>query len=199
MRDTLFTLGLMVAIFLGLAAQEFIPPLSIAEGARVYLAPVFFCYGACSLPFPSMLALAVTAGFLGDFTALQIVERANTSSDIYAVHTLAASVEIPAGWSILLFVAIGLICQGMRPLVLRGRWWIPALMSAGTTIVYLALQFAMITMRRIEESGLFWSEVVAWRIVAPGVIAFLLALLLTLAVMLVEGVAHGGRRPLRDF
>jgi hypothetical protein len=199
MRDTLFTLGLMLAIFLGIVAQYFIPPLSMAEGARWYFAPIFFCYGACTLPFPSMIALAFTAGFLSDFNSLQIVERVNASSDAYAVHTLVASVEIPPGWSILLFVAVGLICQGLRPLVLRGHWWLPALTSAGATVLYLALQFGMITMRRFESGGLYWSEVVAWRILAPAVIALVLTLALTLVVMFVDGVRDGGRRSLREF
>jgi hypothetical protein len=146
-----------------------------------------------------MIVLALTAGFLSDFMSLQIVERITTSSDLYAVHAMAASVEIPAGWSILLFVGFGLICQGLRPLVLRGQWWLPALMSAGTTIAYLALQFLMITMRRFDEGGLFWSETVAWRILAPGLIAFVFTMILVLAVMIVDGAIFGSRRPLREF
>jgi hypothetical protein len=189
----------VVAIFLGFVIQEFIPPIWSAEGARVYLAPVFFCYGACVLPFSCMIVLALVAGFFSDFTTLQIVEKSAASNDLEAIHHVASSVEISAGWSILLFVAFGLICQGLRPLVLRGQWWIPALMSAATTIIYLAMQFIMITMRRFDEGGLFWSEAVAWRILVPGLIASLLTLLLVLVVMLVDGALFAGRRPLREF
>lgn len=196
MRDTLFTIGLAVAIFLGFVIQEFIPPLWIADGARVILAPVFFCYGACMLPFASMVVLALVAGFLSDFNALQIVDGVAASSDLNVLP--APSVEIPAGWSILLFVGLGLICQGLRPLVLRGQWWLPALMSAGTTVVYLGLQFALITMRRFEQGGFFWSEAVAWRILAPALLAFLLTMILVMIVMIVDGVT-GGRRLSRDF
>jgi hypothetical protein len=151
------------------------------------------------LPFPCMIVLALVAGFFSDFTTLQIVERVVTSNDLATVHATAASVEIPAGWSILLFVGFGLICQGLRPLVLRGQWWLPALISAVTTVVYLGLQFLMITMRRFDEDGLFWSEAVAWRILAPGAIAFLLTMILVLVEMIVDGAIYGGRRPLRDF
>ncbi len=196
MRETLFTIGLVLATAAGFVVQEFIPPLWIADGARVILAPVFFCYGACTLPFVSMLVLALAAGFLSDFTTLQIVDGAATSTDLNAMP--APLVEIPAGWSILLFVALGLICQGLRPLVLRGQWWLPALMSAGTTAIYLGLQFTMITARRFELDGLFWSDAVAWRIVAPAMIAFLLTMILVMVVMIIDGTLRG-RRPLRDF
>jgi hypothetical protein len=199
MKDALFTFGFAVAIFLGFAVQEFIPPLWIAGGARVYLAPVFFCYAACTLSFPCMIVLALLAGFLSDFTTLQIVQQAAAATDLETVRSTIASVEISAGWSILLFVAFGLICQGFRPLVLRGQWWLPALMSAGLTIVQLGLQFLVITIRRFEEDGLFWSETVAWRIFAPGLVALLLSLVLLLIVTLVENLIDGDRRHLRDY
>ncbi|MGH8047605.1 MAG: hypothetical protein ACREKL_10185 [Chthoniobacterales bacterium] len=199
MKDVLVTLGLAVAIFLGFVIEEFIPPLSIVDGARVYLAPVFFCYGACVLPFPSMIVLALLAGFLVDFSTLQVVWHAAPTQDFDTVHNMAASVEISPGWSILLFVAFGLICQGFRPLVLRGHWWLPALMSAALTVVQLGLQFGVITIRRFEEGGLFWSETVAWRIFAPGLVALLLSLVLFLIVTVAENIFYGDRRPLRDY
>ncbi|MDD5199677.1 MAG: hypothetical protein PHC88_07715 [Terrimicrobiaceae bacterium] len=199
MKDALLTLALAVAIFLGFVAQEFIPPIEIAKGARVLLAPVFFCFGACTLPFPAMLALALLTGFLSDFTALQIVHRSVEASDLDTLQSLAGAVELSAGWSILFFVAFGLICQGLRPLVLRGHWWLPPLMSAVTTIAYLALQFAMLTMRRFDTGGLFWSDAVMWRILAPGAIALVLTLALVLASALGANHWIDERRSVRDF
>ncbi|HEY8900448.1 MAG TPA: hypothetical protein VIM61_08545 [Chthoniobacterales bacterium] len=199
MRDTLVTLGLAVAIFASFIVQEFIPPLQSAEGARVLIAPALFCYGACVLPFPSMLVLALITGFLSDFTALQIVHRSVEMSDFDTIQTVAGAVELSAGWSILLFVASGLICQGLRSLVLRGHWWLPPLMSAVTTLVYLGLQFGMITMRRFDSGGLFWSEAVAWRIAAPAVIALGLTLVLMLGSLLFATFVPGDRRSLREY
>ena len=199
MKDALTTLCLAVAIFLGIAVQEFIPPIWAAGGARIYLAPVFFCYGACVLPFWSMIVLAFVAGFFSDFTSMQVVQQLSTSNDSDMLHAMASTIEISPGWSILLFVSAGLICQGVRTLVLRGHWWLPALMSAATTIAYLGLQFLMITIRRFGDGGFFWSETVAWRILAPGVIASLLTMILVLVVMVVDGALFAGRRPLRDF
>ena len=199
MRDTLITLGLAVAIFVGFVVQEFIPPLKSAEGARVLLAPTLFCFGACLLPFPSMIVLALIAGFLSDFTALQIVHRTVEMTDLDSIQSVAGTVELSAGWSILLYVASGLICQGLRSLVLRGHWWLPPLMSAATTLVYLGLQFGMITMRRFDTGGLFWSETVAWRILAPTAIALILTLVLMLGSLLFSNFLGADRRTLREY
>lgn len=198
MKNVIITAALAVAIFLSFVIQEFIPALQVAEGARVLLAPVFFCYGACVLPFPAMIVLAFLTGFLSDFTALQVVHHNADAADLDTLQRIVGSVELSAGWSILLFVASGLICQGLRSLVLRGHWWLPPLMSAVTVIFYLALQFAMLTMRRFETGGLYFSEVVAWRIIAPGLIAAALTLALVLAATLGSGwIAE--RRGLRDY
>jgi len=201
MRIALTTLALAVAIFLGFVIQEFVPPMAFAAGARLFLAPVFFCYGACVLPYPLMLVLAIETGFFADFHALQIVPPVvmPTDMDGGALAPNIGSVEIAPGWSILLFVAIGSICQGVRELVLRGQWWWPPLLSAGSTVVYLAIQFAMITLRRFDTGGLYWSETVLWRILAPGLVASLLSLVLILGATLAGGLAFTGRRPLREF
>lgn len=197
MKDALLTLGFALAIIAGFVLQEFLPPIATADGARVLLAPVIFCYGACVLPFPSMLVLALVAGFFGDFTSLQVVHGSLEAGDLEAVRVVSGTVELSAGWSILLFVASGLICQGLRPLVQRGQWWHPPLMAAGTTLAWLALQFAGISMRRFDAGGLFWDETVAWRILVPALIASGLSLVVVLIGELLHRPAE--RRGLRDF
>jgi hypothetical protein len=161
MKDSLLSLGLIVAVFLLLTIQEFIPPMEFFGGARVNLVPMLFVYGALVVPFPLMLLLAVAIGLLSDLAILQVV---------------GGSAEIGLGWSILFFLAVGLICQGLRPLILRGHWEIHPLMSALTAIVYLALQFGMITLRRFEDGGFFYSDAVTWRILGPGIITLIIAL-----------------------
>jgi hypothetical protein len=199
MRTALTTLALAVAIFLGFAIQPFVPPMDFAAGARLFLAPVFFCYGACVLPYPLMLLLALETGFLADFHWLQIVPPVVQPTELDNLASIGGgSVEISPGWSILLFVAAGSIGQGLRALVLRGQWWWPPLLSATTTIAYLAAQFLMITLRRFDTGGLYWSETVLWRILAPGLVASLLSLILVLCVTIAGGFM-AGRRPLREF
>lgn len=172
MRTALITLGLMVAVFVALIIEEFLPPVELLDGARVMLVPMIFCYGALTLPFGVMLGLAFFAGLLSDLSALQVV---------------AGTVEISVGWSILVYVAIGSICQGMRPLVLRGHWEIHAGMSGVTTSIILALQFMMITLRRFDTGGLVYSDTVLWRILGPGIVALLLAPLFYFVVALASG------------
>ncbi|HEY8903276.1 MAG TPA: hypothetical protein VIM48_06190 [Chthoniobacterales bacterium] len=199
MKLVWLTLALVIAIFVSSAVEPFISPIASAEGARVYLVPVFFCFGACVLPFPCMLLLAVEAGILSDFSILHIVHHATEAIDSDTIQTISSSVEIPSGWSILFYLAFGSICQGVRPLVLRGHWWLPALLSALTTMTHLAIQFVMITMHRFTQDGLFWSETVIWRIVAPGLIASLLTLVLVVIATIAENLFTVGRRPVRDF
>ena len=52
--------------FCTIVIQEFIPPLRFLHGARVFLVPMLFCYGALSMPFWAMLLMAIYTGFLTD-------------------------------------------------------------------------------------------------------------------------------------
>lgn len=160
MRDCLVAAGLIVAIFFSIIIQEFIPPVGFLHNARVYLVPVFFCYGALVLPFGLMILLAVVTGFLVDVSTLQVI---------------SGTVEIALGWSILVYVAIGAICQGLRPLVMRGHWELHALMSGVTIAWVLLIQFAVITLRRFDSGGIVINELVAWRILGPALIAVILS------------------------
>lgn len=183
MKDAIVTVVLAVGIFAAFIIQTFIPPMNFAAGARVMLVPVLFCAGACTLPYPLMLALATLTGLMTDLLALQVV---------------GASVEISVGWSILLLVALGSICQGVRPLVLRGQWWLPALMSAFTTLAILLSQYLAITMRRFDTGGLIWNETVTARILVPALVAMILSLWLHMIVAFVAW-RRSERRLLRDF
>lgn len=183
MKDAIIAVVLVVTIFISFVVQALIPPLDFASGSRVFLMPVLFCAGACILPFYYMLVLAIFSGLIADLLWLQPV---------------GDSVEISVGWTILLLVAIGSICQGVRPLVLRGQWWWPALFSGGTTFAILLSQFLAITMRRFDSGGFIWNETVTTRMLVPAAIAMVLSLVLHLAW---EFFSHGlsGRRSLREF
>ncbi|MFZ4681388.1 MAG: hypothetical protein ACOYMS_02700, partial [Terrimicrobiaceae bacterium] len=155
-----------LAVFFALIIQEFIPPVHALNGARVVLVPVLFCYAALAMPAWAMLLFAVYTGFLTDLATLQIVD---------------GRVEIALGWSIVYFVVFGLLAHGFQPAFLRGHWWIHLLLSVLGTCAYLALQYAMICFRR---EGIVFNELVAWRILAPGLIAAIIAPLLHLLVHL---------------
>ena len=172
--------SLALAIFLALIIQEFIPPLRALHGARVFLVPMLFCYGALAMPFWAMLLMAIYAGFLTDLAYLNVID---------------GHVEIALGWSIVVFVFFGLFADGLQPAFVRGRWWAHVSLSAACTCVFLALQFTMICFRR---QGIFFNETVAWRIIAPGFIAAALTPLVHLTVVRLSPYVHSPTR-LRPF
>ncbi len=109
------------------------------------------------------------------------------------------SVEISVGWSILVYAAIGSICQGLRPLVLRGHWEIHAGMSGLSTSVILLLQFFAISLRRFDAGGFVYNDVVFWRILGPGVIALLIAPILYFLIGFAAGRVELPGRAVRGY
>lgn len=159
MNTALLFIACAAGVFFSLVAQDFIPPLTLFGGARVLLVPVFFCLGGLSLPFLLMVALAVWTGLLCDMAYLQVVQ---------------GKIEIAIGWSIFYYVVVGAILQGLRPLFLRGHWELHAFASGLCVCAYLLAQFVMISFRRFED-GFFLNQLVFWRILVPGSIAFLIS------------------------
>lgn len=152
--------ALLLGVFAAFPLQEAIPAVHALHGARLIFVPLIFCYGSMVLPFPAMLVAAFYTGFLSDLMYLNVV---------------GGRVEIALGWSIVLFVIFGSIGQGLQPAMKRGVWWPLVPLSALVTSGYLALQFAMISLRRddfiFDENGV-------WRILAPGFLAALFSPLL---------------------
>ncbi len=149
---------LVLASFLSLVVQEFIPPLVWLYGARVVIVPVLMFYGAMALPYWGMLALSFICGFMTDaLVDTQVVD---------------SQVEISLGWSILLYAALGAVMSGFRPLFLRGRWEVHCLVSGLLTAIIVLAEYLMITIRR---GGFIFPVEIWWRIAGSGVIAAMLA------------------------
>ena len=72
MRLAIGWFTLAVAILITIVIQEFIPPLRFLHGARVFLVPMLFCYGALSMPFWAMLLMAIYTGLLTDLAHLNV-------------------------------------------------------------------------------------------------------------------------------
>lgn len=160
MKDALTFLGLLLLIFLALPLQEFLPALHALGGARLLLAPMIFCFGALSLPFPYMVLLALYTGLLGDLMNLPLVD---------------GRPELALGTSMFFYLIAGSICQGLRNLFLKGYWGVFSIMSGVTTSALLLLQFLLISFRRFDQGGLDWNNAVAWRIFIPGFLALCIA------------------------
>lgn len=171
MKTAAGLISLFVAVFFATVVLDFVPPLAVLHGARIVLIPMFFCYAALALPFPAMLAAAVLTGLFVDLSSLQVLDGGH--------------VEIALGWSIFYFVIFGSFAQGFRQMFLDGHWWVYVLLSGVGTSLLLALQFLMITARR---DSLVINELVAWRILAPGAVAILLAPLVHLVVALLSSL-----------
>ena len=156
----LFFFSLLVLIFGSFVFQLFLPPVLLFHGAFILFVPALYFYGCLSLPFPLMLALTFFTGFL---------------NDLFAVPQARSNPDFPTGISILFYLVPGLIMHGLRPLFLRHRWethYMLAETGAVLTPFILLAQYAMLS---FERSEFFFSDVIVWRIVGPGLISLLIA------------------------
>jgi hypothetical protein len=148
---------LLVAEFLALAVQEYLPGLPF--GAHLYLLPLVFFYAALALPFPGMLMLAFVGGFMWDALA--------------ATQVVDGNLEISLGWSIILYAALGAIMNGFRPLFQRGHGWeIHCLLSGPLISIFVLSEYLMITFRR---GGFEFPKIIWWRIGGEGLAAMIAA------------------------
>src|SRR5438067_10981619 len=161
---------LIIALFLSFIAQEFIPSLAWLHGARVFLMPIVFFYGALATPVPGMLGLAFLGGFMWDsLVAAQVLPTGGFD----AAGQPILNVEIALGWSIILYAALGAIMNGFRPLYLRGHGWEIHCLMCGPLISFLVFaEYVMITFRR---GDFLFPKLIWWRIGGAGLIAMILA------------------------
>ena len=156
----------MIRFFLALVAlvvgsfffQLYLPPVLLLKGAAILFVPAIYFYGCVSLPFPQMLALTFFTGLLND---LLLVPQANA--------------DYPAGASILVYLGPGLIMHGLKPLFLKHRWELHLLLAeigAGLTPFLLLAQYAILS---VERTDFFFSDVIVWRILGPGLISLVIA------------------------
>ena len=165
-----FFLILLFSAFGALIVQHFIPALPFLSGARVLLMPLVFFFGALTLPFGGMLALAFACGFMWDALTVQVIEVGKGPSN-------AMVVEIGFGWSILLYAMLGAVMSGFRPLFKRGRWEIHCLMSGICTSLIVLSEFLLISIRRaaLYNVPFEFNRDIWWRIGGPGLVALVLA------------------------
>jgi len=165
-----FFLILLFSAFGALIVQHFIPALPFLSGARVLLMPLVFFFGALTLPFGGMLALAFACGFMWDALTVQVIEVGMGPSN-------AMVVEIGFGWSILLYAMLGAVMSGFRPLFKRGRWEIHCLMSGICTSLIVLSEFLLISIRRaaLYNVPFEFNRDIWWRIGGPGLVALVLA------------------------
>jgi hypothetical protein len=179
MKTLLDLAALFIGVLLAFIIQQALPPMAEMHGARILLVPMIFCYAAMALPFPAMLAAALSTGLL---------------SDLMYLHVIGGKVEIPLGFSIVYYMVLGCVANGFQS-SLKGRNPLPFVLLGGLgTSLYLFLQFAVITWQR---GGFIWDNSITWRILAPGGMAALLAPLFYLTLSHIDRLLPDGSRKAR--
>jgi hypothetical protein len=154
----MFFLFVLASLFGSLVLQHFLGPLP-PWGARFFLMPVVFLYGALSFSGPRMLGMAVLCGGMWDLLHLQGMEDSG---------------DLGVGWSMIAYGILGMLISGLRPLFLRGRWEVHCLFSGVATSVLVLLEYLMLSLRR-EPLRFDFSAVVWGRIFGAGVLALLVS------------------------
>lgn len=162
----IFFLLLLIFMFAALVLQHFIGALPLL-GCRVLLMQMIMLYGSISMPLGGMLALTFIGGLMWDALNVQMI----VGQDNQPVF------QVSMGWSIALYMGLGTIMAGFRPLFIRGRWEVHCLLT-GVLIAAMPLaEFIMVTIRTEPVQWVF-DKNVAWRIGGAGLIAMLLSPLL---------------------
>jgi hypothetical protein len=157
----IFFVLLLLLMVIAYIAQFFIGAVPIM-GARVLLMQIIMLYGSIALPLPGMIVLTFVGGLMWD--AMNVVIIGDTP-------------QVSMGWSVVLYMALGTIMAGFRPMFVRGRWEIHCLLT-GLLITAMPLaEFIMITVRT-EPIQWVWNRGAAWRIGGAGLVATLLSPLL---------------------
>ena len=154
----LFNLSVLCLMLISFFAEEFMPAVEIANNARLFLAPVCFFCSAVAVPFPMMLMLAFLTGFVWDARYLEIT-ASDAATDQLAMltnmggfagynATFSSNMDLGFGSSIILFGVLGSLMQGIRPLFKKGRWELPVLMVGAVTIVWMLVQYLLMTFLR---------------------------------------------------
>ncbi len=165
----IFFIFLVISLFFSLVAQHFIPPLPWLYGARVFLMPLVFFYGAMALPLWATLILSLCGGLMWDALISQVL-----STVVLDPHGgPALMVEIPIGWSIILYAILGAIMNGFRPLFQRGRGWMIHCLIAGPFVAFMVFaEYLMLTFRR---GDFLFPHIIWWRIAGTGMVGMMLA------------------------
>ena len=184
----LFNVSIIALMCVTFFLEEFVPAVEIAQNARLFLAPVFFFCAAVAVPFPTMLLLAFMTGFMWDARYAQIMSEDSAMDQLAQVSGVSGYAgfsqglsggDLGFGHSIILFGVLGCLMQGIRPLFKKGRWELPVFMVGFVTIVWLLVQFIVITFLR---GNFFFPQEVWLKMVSDTLMAMLASPLIYLVL-----------------
>mgnify|MGYP000462176111 CR=1 FL=1 len=142
-RYSTITILLLLAAFI---VQQFLPAFTGMFGSRILLVQLVFLCCAVTVGQPVMLLLAFISGFLWD--AQCALGPHGGDPEVYAQQVES----MRFGYSILLFGGMGYLMQGIQPLFKQGKWQFSAVLSGIAIFLYLAGEYAMITIIRGDFS-----------------------------------------------
>ena len=140
-RYSLITILLLLAAFV---VQQFLPAFTSIHQSRILLVQLVFLCAAVTVGPPTMLLLAFIGGFFWD--AHCALGPHGGDPEIYTQQVES----LRFGYSIFLFAAMGFLMQGIQPLFKQGKWQFSALLSGIAICLYLAAEYAIITVVRGE-------------------------------------------------
>ncbi len=149
---------MILLVFLSFISQLYIPPMIFLKGAAILFVPALLFYGSLTFPLPLVLVLVFLTGLWND---LLTIPRGSGHSD-YVIGT-----------SIIIYLIPAMIIHGFRPLFIKKGWGVHlvlAELAAILTPFCLLAQYAIIS---FERSDFFFSDVIVWRILGPGLIAMI--------------------------
>ncbi|MCB1224870.1 MAG: hypothetical protein KDK99_03575 [Verrucomicrobiales bacterium] len=197
----IFNALVLLLLLLSFVLQEFIPAVSIAHYASLFLPVVFFLTASAATSFPMMLLMAFVTGFIWDARFLPLAaDRVQMDAGLLspdAVDQMAlAGGDLSFGISIVLFGVMGALMQGIRPLFKRGRLELPVLMVGVSVFLWLAVQYLLMTFLRgsVAFSQALWSKAFTDTLLAMLVAPLLFLLLHTLARLTQFEIRYDGLR-----
>jgi hypothetical protein len=147
---------LILLIFLSFMLQLYVPPMIFLKGAAILFVPPLLFYGCLTFPFPLILILVFLTGLWND---LLTIPRSSGHPD-YVIGT-----------SIVIYLIPALIIHGFRPLFLKKGWGVHLILAEIAAILTPFCLLAQYAILSFERSDFFFSDVIVWRILGPGLIA----------------------------
>jgi hypothetical protein len=177
-----FNTIVVALLFIAFAMDEFVPALGLAHQARLFIAPVFFFCASVAVPFSMMLFLAFITGFIWDGRYLVPVNPDPGVEQVASAligGSAGSTMDLPFGGSIILFGLLGMLMQGIRPLFRKGRWELPVFMVGFVMVLWLAVQYLLMTFLRVE---VYFPEALGVKLVSDMLMAMLASPLIYLAL-----------------
>ncbi len=190
-------------LLLTFVVQEFVPGIPMAQYATLFLPPVFFFAASVAVPFPVMLMLAFTTGFLWDarympgvFEPTEKVVNALFGGSTHQPELEMIGDGFGFGMSIILFGLLGTFLQGVRPLFKRGRLELPVLLVGFTTFFWLLSEYLVMTFLRgsLHFPPLVWSKMITDTLLAMLASPLIFLLLYSLAGLSRYEIKYEGLR-----